>query len=553
MIAGAMQAGILPHNEFGLRFFDALFGAVAFVYVYLLGRWLAGPVCGLVGVLLLFVFDPLIFDHGLRSNNMEGPLFLAYCGGLYHFAKWAEDAPGRRPANACAVGAYFVLGFMTKFVAALFLPIVCVVALALRADAWTTCRERWRDWVGPAVLVAVFSVPWFVMQHQQHGDEFWRIIIGQHVYVRFTGALDPEHFRPWHFYYSQLWRELIYARSLLVSVGGMVLLAAGAWTGWSWLARLLLVWWAVPFALMSFGTSKLIHYTFPFLPPVALAGGWLAAAMLRSTDGRVGTALSEWLNQISPSARRAGRHADLIRRLLVAGGVVAVGLAAWTAVWGRVLVEVGEVQLFRNSSAIRPLLLGALMLGLSGYVKLTLKGLAVLAVAVLLPLSTYVNKAQRTTSVDHPLRTIRDCARRVQASGVAGADGVYVHVFEPVLHHSYYYYFWRLGPWLSAERPWTDELSQRLFTAGDQTLVVMSRADYWTLASTLGPADAADRPLPDVEPRTPPAEPPERVAALLPGVMVSRVAIVMPGAYAVCVPEAEAAGATSMSTMDRVR
>ncbi len=88
MVAAPIRVGLLPHDEFGLRFIDALCGAAAFVYVFLLGRWLAGPVCGAAAVLVLFTIDPLLFEHGLRSNNMEAPLFLSYCGGLFHFARW---------------------------------------------------------------------------------------------------------------------------------------------------------------------------------------------------------------------------------------------------------------------------------------------------------------------------------------------------------------------------------------------------------------------------------------------------------------------------------
>src|SRR6185436_8454504 len=75
----------LPHDEFGLRFWDAVFGGVSFLYVFLIGSLLAGPVCGGVAVLLLFVHGPLLFQHGLRTNNMEAALLLSYCGGIYHF------------------------------------------------------------------------------------------------------------------------------------------------------------------------------------------------------------------------------------------------------------------------------------------------------------------------------------------------------------------------------------------------------------------------------------------------------------------------------------
>ncbi|MPZ18039.1 MAG: hypothetical protein GEV06_09015, partial [Luteitalea sp.] len=42
MVAGLIGTGLLPHNEVGLRFMDALFGSIAFIYLYWLGRWLGG-------------------------------------------------------------------------------------------------------------------------------------------------------------------------------------------------------------------------------------------------------------------------------------------------------------------------------------------------------------------------------------------------------------------------------------------------------------------------------------------------------------------------------
>ena len=110
IVAGAMVAGLTPQNELGLRVFDAVFGAAAFAYILAFGWRLAGPVCGAVALLVLFTLDPLLFEHGLRSNNMEGALFLAYAGGLYHFFRWTEDARrGPRRLHALAFAAYFIL------------------------------------------------------------------------------------------------------------------------------------------------------------------------------------------------------------------------------------------------------------------------------------------------------------------------------------------------------------------------------------------------------------------------------------------------------------
>ena len=87
-----------------MRIWDALFGAIAFLYVFALGRRLAGPVCGFVAVLVLFIYSPLLFEHGLRNNNMEAPLVLCYCGGVYHYLAWATGAGARGGGGTCRGG-----------------------------------------------------------------------------------------------------------------------------------------------------------------------------------------------------------------------------------------------------------------------------------------------------------------------------------------------------------------------------------------------------------------------------------------------------------------
>jgi len=76
IVALPIRLGLLPDNEFGIRFWDALFGAVAFLYVFAIGRRLVSALCGAIAVMLLFSYGPLLFEHGLRGNNMEAPLFL---------------------------------------------------------------------------------------------------------------------------------------------------------------------------------------------------------------------------------------------------------------------------------------------------------------------------------------------------------------------------------------------------------------------------------------------------------------------------------------------
>jgi hypothetical protein len=417
MVAGAMRAGLLPHDEFGFRFFAALCGAIAFVYVFSLGRCLAGCVCGFVAVLVLFTLDSLLFERGFRSYTMDAALVLSYCGGVYHFGRWAEGDPTRHQSlHATAVGGYFVLGFMTKFVAALFLPLVCVMAIAWRADGLARLRTNWRHWILPALLVLTSTTPWFLYQAVHSGRELWQTMFGQHVYARFTGGLDPEHLQPWHYYLSGIWAEMIVAKGHWIAIPGVLLLGANAWNGQPWLARLLFLWLVVPFGLISLGPSKVFHYAYPYLPPLALGAGAAAAVVVRAME-----------RMFAPGARPTGdqpsRPGALTQKLAMAVG----------------------------------------------------RALAIAAV-VILPVWASADRLQSFSSVDHPLRALRDCAMTVDTSPPD------IHVHPPYFQlatHSPYYYLRQVGPWVAHDgSPKNDELDILLYTPGRQTLVILSRNDY---------------------------------------------------------------------------
>lgn len=209
IVASPIILGLLPLDEFGLRFWDAFFGAIVFVYVFLIGRRLVDYVCGIAAVSLLFIQPALMFGHGIRSNVMEAAVMLAYAGGIYHFLAWSDsERLSRRWLHILAFTGWFVLGFMTKFVAALFLPaIVGLTALCfvdwrrrLRVDLW-----RWS--VG-ALIALVIVLPWFLYAHFVFGDRFWDIIFGQHVYDRMRGVLHDSHIRTWDYYFQEISRQL---------------------------------------------------------------------------------------------------------------------------------------------------------------------------------------------------------------------------------------------------------------------------------------------------------------------------------------------------------
>jgi 4-amino-4-deoxy-L-arabinose transferase-like glycosyltransferase len=308
IVALPIRLGLLPDNEFGLRFWDAVFGGVAFLYIFAFGRRMAGWVCGVVALAILYTFEGLIVQHGLRANAMESALVLAYAGGMYHYVRWADtDSGGRARAHAAAVGLYFFLAFMTKFVAALFLPAILAAASLELPSVRSKALREWRTWLVVASGFVLLAAPWFIYQAFQPEHQIWAIMFGQHVFERFSGSLDRTHVHPWSYYLSYIFRSLLQSRTLWVVLGGALLVHLRV-TRERWLAgTLTLYWFWMPLALISFGTSKLLHYTYPFLAPAALAGGYLVAtvtsAVVRFAAGRQPT----WID-----ARLAGLAAPVL-------------------------------------------------------------------------------------------------------------------------------------------------------------------------------------------------------------------------------------------------
>jgi 4-amino-4-deoxy-L-arabinose transferase-like glycosyltransferase len=449
LVAAPIKLGLLPRTQFGLRAVDALLGAIAFGYVALLGYRLSGVTGAVTSCLILFGMRPLVLAHGLRNNEMEAPLVAAYCGGMYHFLAWRHA--GRRQ-DALITGAWFTLAFLTKFVAAAFLPMVGLVSLALPRPG--LLPKPWRaalaDWVWAGAICLGVSAPWFVYEYILFGNKLLETMFLQHVFVRFTGALDPTHLKPWHFYVFEVHRMLDETRCEWLVAAGAGLLLYRVATRRDGLAWTLLVWGVLPIALVSALSSKVTHYIYPFLPPFALAGGLALSApvgLLRAPLERLADRLER--------ARLLGLPALLarpgVRRTLVTVGIACVALATATLILGTARIDVGLFY-FRNSSIVRPLAVAGVCFALSRAWRhaLTLAPVALLSV---LPLWAARETLVWASYPAESLRALRDCIAPEVAAGRA-RPGAYAVDADP-LPHPYSYYFLQLGAWdvIEADHP----------------------------------------------------------------------------------------------------
>ena len=448
IVAAPIRLGLLPDSDFGMRFWDAVFGSVAFLYLFLIGRRIGGPVCGVLAVLMLFVHRPLVFEHGLRSNNMEAALVLACCGAICHFLMWKsskDDSRGRR--HVFAIALFFVLAFMTKFVAALFLPMIIALVVVMTPDNRARLVRSWRVWLSAATLAALLIAPWFLYQHIRFGSVLWEAILGSAVYTRFTAYLNPTHLQPWHYYVTTMWNELVASQTALWTVGGLAILIWRSLRSSSSDEATILLWFALPIGLISIGTSKIYHYAYPFLPPLALAAGYFASVAF-SSIGSVISWLNEQVDRLLPRAVRnvltstAGR--TLLMVVIVASGLMVLSALAL----GPFKVALWSGAVLRVSTPFRALPILALAIVLYRRAGPRAMMVAVLILASVLPITTYRRSLSQLSLERHPVRSLRDCIQQVRASNIdaTGRPPIYVEG-DNLIRYQAAFYFRALGRW----------------------------------------------------------------------------------------------------------
>lgn len=465
--------GLLPSNEFGMRFWDAVMGSLAFLYVFAIGRRLAGPVCGLTAVWLLFTHGPLVLEHGLRTNNMEAAIFLTYAAGMYHWLAWRASGPNDR-GHLFAIAGYFVLGFMTKFVAALFLPLVLGLAMLLKSQDRYRLRRQWLAVAAAALAAAALIAPWFVYAYTRVDRHVFDIMFGAHVVKRFTAYLDPAHLRPWHFYLTELRSQLAASSTAwMAAIGGAVVLWRTVRHRWLE-GALLTLWFVVPMMAISTGTSKLYHYAYPFLPPVALAAGYWVGAI----------ATWIWRQAERPAHVLAGPLARRLPRALSSSparsvwlglGVASLAIGLATIALGRLNLEIAGTLVLRNASVWRPMTAAALFFALGAPAAALRAALPLALWLSVMPWHAYATIQHRITQPNHPLQDLRACltdaVSRVVATG-GQPPGVWVE--GVLMSHRYTYYLYGLGPWAQRNIASDGTVAMHLAAPGEYRPVLLS-------------------------------------------------------------------------------
>jgi hypothetical protein len=363
--------------------------------------------------------------------------------------------------------------------------LICLAAVLLRHDDMVSARAAGRAWLRPAGLAAILIAPWFVYQTMATRGEVWRIMLGQHIYARFTSGLDDSHLHPWHFYASTLWLDLQRAGWHWFAAAGAVALVVAACRRDGWLPRLFLFWGTVPIALVSLGASKLPHYIYPFQPPAALAVGYVVALVVDAAAQAATERLFPTLRRLARTSDRSTHRALRTSRTVL---TFAAGLALMTGVLtvmrGRVLLEVHGLEIIRNTSLLRPFLIAGGMLCCAGEVAWSARVLALIPLLAMSPIDEYANMSRRALAVDRPLRATRDCMIDVRRSHPRAGEMVY-NAAPALTYHTYNYYLRAFEPWVRRRRADPAELRRRLQEPERQSALLVSDADFFRVAAPI--------------------------------------------------------------------
>jgi hypothetical protein len=239
----------------------------------------------------------------------------------------------------------------------------------------------------------------------------------------------------------------------------------------------LLIWFFVPIALISIGSSKLEHYVYPFLPPLALAAGAVTTWLLSAGRHYAVSAMTAIQRRVGGVSERS-----TLRYVMLGIAGIAAAIAIATFLFGTLEWTVGETRVFRNTHVARPLAVALLLAVVAGRGAMAAKLMwPVIVLLAVIPVNAYENTWKRTLVEQHPLRDMRACLTRVQlAERAAGrpGPGVYAIGQHRWFVHSYYYYLRDLG-WDAVDGIDQRAVDAAIVAPGYQRPVMIDERTFW--------------------------------------------------------------------------
>lgn len=292
---------VLGESHEAARLVNVAWIALASIYLYRLGRQVAGKAAGLLAVVVLNTF-PLVAGMS-RQYLVEYPLMTVVIVWVFYLLRWqsgdAESVPWK-------LGALLGFGLLLKVTLPLYVAAPTVLVLWRRAS-----RERsLRPLLGDVAKVAALALPIASLWYARNLGSVSKFVVsggfGELGRPYGTGPVFSSTT------IAAYWLKLInlgvssfYFVLLLLLAGG----CAAAWrkrtTMRALLARrdlqVLLAWWLVPWLVLTFAVNKDPRYAVPYFPALAVllaAGVAGISARRRRSAAHVVVAILGLLNYL---------------------------------------------------------------------------------------------------------------------------------------------------------------------------------------------------------------------------------------------------------------
>ncbi|MBF0216929.1 MAG: glycosyltransferase family 39 protein [Candidatus Omnitrophica bacterium] len=248
-------------NEFSVRFFSALSGIGTVILVYLLGLRLYGrKEAFAAGLVLLSTWHFILIG---RQGMLDVPLTFFAALSVYLFV-----IRERWPKALFFLPVAIALAFMTKSIAAFFIPIVIILYMAAAKDI-SVLKDR-KFILGLAVAAALV-LWWHVMVYMKYGQSFIDGYFLKHFVTRTREAVDG------HSGGLMTYFNVISNKGRPWGTAGLVMIPIMIYRVFvkKEKAHLIpLLWAAALLVLYSPQKTKLHWYIMPVYPALALMAGW---------------------------------------------------------------------------------------------------------------------------------------------------------------------------------------------------------------------------------------------------------------------------------------
>ncbi len=259
----ALTYNIFGINEFTARFWSGIFGLLAIIFTYLIGRKLFNPIIGLFSALILLTIKQFMFFHAIRSGDTDITLTFFILAAIYFFIKKEDNS-----RYIYLTGLFTGLAILTKSAVGL-LPVIILVLYCLIKKDFKIFKKK-KTFIAAGITLAI-TLPWHLIQFIINHDLFMKEFVYNHMIKLATGP-NQIHLGKWFFYISTVFNSNNNMWFIFI-LFALIYLVIKLFSEKNKFNYLLFIGIIAPFVIFSSIQTKIWWYIFPAYPFLSIMTG----------------------------------------------------------------------------------------------------------------------------------------------------------------------------------------------------------------------------------------------------------------------------------------